>query len=233
LDLKIRQHATDLQPWFPLDGLPVRQSLGRGKRSRQGFVPTEKTTMKRLLVCASLFAAVAVLSAQPAPQPGPPKAPPKSPPATAKATIADKTITINYSSPGVKGRAGHIFTKDGIISHDPTYPVWRAGANGATILETDGGITAGDDLKIPAGKYSLYVDISDPDAWVLIVNKQTGQWGTKYDKAEDLGRVKMIMSKPPALVENLKYTLEALGGNKGKLTLAWENKCATVHFKVQ
>ncbi|MGD0683438.1 MAG: DUF2911 domain-containing protein, partial [Terracidiphilus sp.] len=87
--------------------------------------------MKRLLVCASLFVAVAALSAQPAV----PKAPPKSPPATVTATIAGKAITIKYSSPGVKGRAGQIFTKDGLISHDPTYPVWRAGANSATTLE--------------------------------------------------------------------------------------------------
>jgi hypothetical protein len=187
--------------------------------------------MKRLLVCTSLLFVAATLFAQPAPPPGPPKAPPKSPPATATATIAGKTITINYSSPGVKGRAGHIFTKDGIISHDPTYPVWRAGANGATILETDGGITAGR-LEVPAGKYSLYVDISDPDAWVLIINKQTGQWGTKYDKAEDLGRVKMTMSKPPALVENLKYTITDLGGNKGEIMLSWETHESKVMFVV-
>jgi hypothetical protein len=198
-----------------------------GKCFRQGFVPKEKTTMKRLLVCTSLLFVAATLSAQPAP----PKAPPKSPPATATATIAGKTITINYNSPGVKGRAGHIFTKDGIIGHDPTYPVWRAGANGATILETDGGITAGR-LEVPAGKYTLYVDISDPDAWVLIINKQTGQWGTKYDKAQDLGHVTMTMSRPPSLVENLKYTFEALGGNKGKLTLEWENHSASVLIAV-
>jgi hypothetical protein len=187
--------------------------------------------MKRLLVCASLFVAVAALSAQPAPPPGPPKAPPKSPPATASVTIAGKTITITYSSPGVKGRVGHIFTKDGLISHDPTYPVWRAGANAATLVWTDGGITAGD-LKVPAGKYTLYVDISDPDAWVLIVNRQTGQWGTKYDKTQDLGRVKMTMSKPLATVENLKYTLTDLGGTTGKLTLEWENHSASVLIAV-
>ncbi len=187
--------------------------------------------MKRLLVCASLLVAVTALSAQSAMTPGPPKAPPKSPPATATATIAGKTITITYSSPSVKGRAGHIFNKDGIISHDPTYPVWRAGANGATIVETDGGITAGR-LEVPAGKYTLYVDISDADEWVLIINKQTGQWGTKYDKSEDLGRVKMIMSKPPALVENLKYTITDLGGNKGKLTLEWEYHSASVPIVV-
>jgi hypothetical protein len=176
--------------------------------------------MKRLLLCTSLLAVAATLSAQQ-------KAPPKSPPATASVTIAGKTITINYNSPAVKGRAGHIFTKDGLIGHDPTYPVWRAGANAATKLHTDADITLGG-LAAPKGDYTLFIDLSDPDNWVLIVNKQTGQWGTVYDKAQDLGRVKLTMSTPPSPVENLKYTLTALGGANGQLTLEWENHSASV-----
>jgi hypothetical protein len=187
--------------------------------------------MKRLLVCTSLLVAFAALSAQPAPPPGPPKGPPKSPPATESATIAGKTITINYNSPGVKGRAGHIFTKDGLISTNPGYPVWRAGANAATKLHTEADLMIGS-LMVPKGDYTLFIDISDPDNWVLIVNKQTGQWGLQYDKTQDLGRVTMTMSKPPALVENLKYTITDLGGNKGKLTLEWENHSASVPIVV-
>ena len=183
--------------------------------------------MKRLLVCTSLLFVAATLSAQPAL----PKAPPKSPSATESATIAGKTITINYNSPGVKGRSGHIFTKDGLISTNPGYPVWRAGANAATKLHTDADLTLGG-LKVPKGDYTLFVDIADPDNWVLIVNKQTGQSGLAYDKTQDLGRAKMTMSKPLALVENLKYTLEALGGTTGKLTLEWENHSASVLIAV-
>ncbi|MGD0522130.1 MAG: DUF2911 domain-containing protein [Terracidiphilus sp.] len=184
--------------------------------------------MKRLLVCTTLLVVAATLSAQQTP----PKAPPKSPPATESATIGGKTITISYNSPGVKGRAGKIFTKDGLISKDPTYPVWRAGANAATKLHTEADLSL-DGLAVPKGDYSLYVDISDPDHWMLIVNKQTGQWGTNYDKAQDLGRVEFHTTTLPELVENLKYTIKDLGDNKGTLTLAWENKCATVHIKVQ
>ncbi|MGA2084304.1 MAG: DUF2911 domain-containing protein [Terracidiphilus sp.] len=179
--------------------------------------------MKRLLVCTSFLIAATAFA-----QPGPPK----SPPSTESAVIAGKTITITYSSPGVKGRAGHIFTKDGLISHDPTYPVWRAGANSATKLHTDADLSL-DGLTVPKGDYTLYVDLSDPANWVLVVNKQTGQWGTVYDKAKDLGRVKMSMEKPPALVENLKYMLKDLGGNKGKLSLVWENMCGSVSISVQ
>jgi hypothetical protein len=178
--------------------------------------------MKHLLICTGLLVA-ATLSAQ--------QGPPKSPPATESASIAGKAITITYSSPGVKGRAGHLFGKDGLIGHDPTYPVWRAGANSATKLHTDADLTI-DGLKVPKGDYTLYVDLADPGNWVLIVNKQVGQWGTKYDKTQDLGRVKMTMSKPMAPVENLKYTIVALGGTTGKLSLEWENHSASVLIAV-
>jgi hypothetical protein len=177
--------------------------------------------VKRLLVCTSLLFVATALSAQ--------QGPPKSPPATASAAIAGKTITINYSSPGVNGRADHLFGKDGRIGHDPTYPAWRAGANAATTLHTEAELDLGG-LNVPKGDYTLYVDVADPANWVLIVNKQIGQWGTKYDKSQDLGRVKMFMSKPPALVENLKYTIKDLGGDKGKLILEWENHVASVLF---
>jgi hypothetical protein len=183
--------------------------------------------MKHLLISSSLLIAAATLCAQQAP----PKAPPASPAVTESATIAGKAITIAYCSPGVKGREGHIFTKDGLISTNRGYPVWRAGANAATKLHTDADLAVGD-LKLSKGDYSLFVDISDPDNWVLIVNKQTGQSGLAYDKTQDLGRVKMTMTKPPALVENLKYTITSLGRKTGKLTLEWENHSATVLIAV-
>ena len=83
-------------------------------------------------------------------------------------------------------------------------------------------------LAVPKGDYTLYVNVKDPDAWDLIINKQTGQWGTSYDASQDLGRVKMQMSKPPALIEMLKYTISSAGGNKGTIQLAWEKHIASV-----
>ena len=180
--------------------------------------------MKRLLLCSSLLCVAAALCAQPGP--------PKSPPATESATIGGKTITISYSSPGVKGRAGKLFGKDGRIGQDPTYPVWRAGANEATKLHTDADLDLGG-LIVPKGDYTLYVDLTDPANWVLIVNKQVGKWGTVYDKSQDLGRVKMTMEKPPALVENLKYTVKDNGSGTGTLSLAWENLSGSVSITVK
>ena len=180
--------------------------------------------MKHILVCMGLLlAATAVIAQQ--------KAPPKSPPATASVTVNGKSITITYSSPRVNGREGKIYTKDGLISHDPHYPVWRGGANAATTLKTDADLTIGD-LSVPAGTYTLFVDISDPTNWVLIVNKKNGEWGLAYDSMQDLGKTKMTMSAPPSLVEDLTYTITDNGGGKGTLTLAWENMSASVPIHV-
>jgi hypothetical protein len=149
----------------------------------------------------------------------------QSPPAQATVTVGGKTLTIRYSAPSVRGR--QIFGNGGLLSQDPTYPAWRAGANSATGFHTDATLEfAG--LTVPKGDYTLYVWVKDPEAWDLIVNKQNGQWGLDYDAKQDLGRVKMTMSKPPATVEILKYSLTSQGGAKVNLQLAWEKHIASV-----
>jgi hypothetical protein len=153
-----------------------------------------------------------------------------SPQAQATATIGGKTITIRYSAPSVRGRK--IFGEGGVVSRDPTYPVWRAGANAATTLRTDGDVTIGT-LAVPKGIYSLYVLVKNPDAWELIISKQTGQWGLSYNAGMDLGRVKMTMSKPPMPIETLKYTLTDKGSNSGELRIEWENHIATTPISVK
>ena len=151
---------------------------------------------------------------------------------TESKTLVGKTITIVYSSPKVNGRMGKLFGKGGRIGQDPTYPVWRAGANAATKFHTDADLDVGG-LAVPKGDYTLYVDLTDAAKWQLVINKQTGQWGLTYNKDQDLGRVLMTMAKPAALVEDLKYTLSEEGGNKGSLTLAWETVSASVPITVK
>jgi len=152
-----------------------------------------------------------------------------SPAANTSVTINGKAIRIDYSAPSVRGRK--IFGPGGVISKDPTYPVWRAGANDATSLNTDADLTIGK-LSVPKGKYTLYI-ATDTNPWQLIINKQTGQWGTEYDKAQDLGRVPLTITKPPSPIETYKITLSSTGGNKGKLQLEWENVVAAVDFTVK
>lgn len=152
----------------------------------------------------------------------------QSPPAQASASIGGKKITIKYSAPSVRGRK--VFGDGGVISKDPNYPVWRAGANSSTTLTTEGNLDIGG-LKVPAGTYSVFVLLGPK--WKLIVNKQTGQWGLEYHQDQDLGRVDMNMSKPPSPVETFKITLDSTGAKTGKLTLAWADVSASVPITVQ
>ena len=154
----------------------------------------------------------------------------QSPLTQATVSIGGKSLAIKYSAPSVRGRK--IFTPGGVISQDPTYPIWRAGANEATAFHTDADLDVAG-LRVPKGNYTLWVSIKDPEAWELIINKQTGQWGLTYRPEQDLGRVKMSMSKPPASIERMKFTLSDLGGNKGKLQLEWENHIASVPITVK
>jgi hypothetical protein len=150
----------------------------------------------------------------------------QSPPARATATIAGKSVSIQYSAPSVRGRK--IFGDGGLLSRDPTYPIWRAGANAATTLKTEGALDVGG-INVPAGAYTLYVDVKNPDQWELVVSKATGQWGLTYPgPSSDLGRAKMTMTIPPQPVEQLKYTITDKGNGVGELQLAWERHVGTV-----
>ncbi len=181
--------------------------------------------LQSILTCAvAVTVAVSLVWAQP-----PAKKQPASPPADTSVTIAGKTLTIKYSAPSVRGR--QMFGPGGVISKDSTYPVWRAGANSATAFHTDADLDI-KGLAVPKGDYTIYAKV-DAQPWLLIINKQTGQWGLTYNQSQDLGRVPMDMSKPPAPIETCKITLSSTGANTGKLQVEFENYIASVPFTVK
>jgi hypothetical protein len=143
-----------------------------------------------------------------------------SPPASAQCKFADgKTISVDYSSPRAKGRK--IF--GGLVPFDKE---WRTGANDATTFVTTADLTIGGNA-VPAGKYTMYT-IPGEKGWKLIINKQTGQWGTDYDEKQDLLRANMSVSTVPA-VENFTISFHEMG--KGcHLYLDWETTRAAVEI---
>jgi hypothetical protein len=147
-----------------------------------------------------------------------------SPAATATGKVNDANISINYSSPGVKGRS--IWGTNLV----PYGKVWRAGANAATLFETDKDIKV-EGKTLPAGKYSLYA-IAGENEWVIIFNSATGQWGvtrggeTTEDPAKDVLRVTVKPRKSSAFNERMSYTVY-----NGEMVLAWENLEVPVSIK--
>ena len=145
---------------------------------------------------------------------------PASPPGTATFTFADgKTITIDYSRPSMRGRK--IF--GGLV---PYGQVWRTGANSATSLKTDVALTIGG-ASVPAGNYTLYT-IPDEKSWKLIINKETGQWGTEYSEKDDLARVEMKVSKNASPTEQFTIAFDQTGANAAVLKLDWADTTAKV-----
>ena len=136
--------------------------------------------------------------------------------ATGKAGKA--TITIDYSSPAVKGRKVY-----GDLV--PYGKIWRAGANEATIFEIDSDVKV-EGQALAKGKYGLFA-IPGETEWTIVFNKTWNQWGSyRYKQEEDVLRVKVASKKTAQPVENLTYSIEG-----GKVYLRWEN--TEVAFRVE
>lgn len=133
-------------------------------------------------------------------------------------------VLIDYGRPAVRERTVWAGT---LVPFDS---VWRAGANDATHLFTTRPLTIGT-LTLAPGQYTLWVQHTR-SATYLIVNAQTGQWGTQYDASKDVGRVAMTLTALPQPVELLQYRLTAQGPTRGVLELAWGPSVASVPFTV-
>ena len=136
-----------------------------------------------------------------------------SPPATADVTLNGKDITIHYNAPSLRGRKM-------IGGEDPYGKVWRTGANPATTLITKANLKIGT-LDVPAGTYTIYT-LPNPDTWLLIINKQTGQWGTVYNENQDLGRTPMKNNTLSSPQEKMSISFENTKGNSTELHVKWD-----------
>ena len=171
---------------------------------------------KFALLTVLLFTAATLTSAQMAQD----KSKRPSPPASAQCKFSDgKTVTIDYSSPRMKGRK--IF--GGLV---PSGEVWRTGANEATKFATDTNVNVGG-TDVPAGSYTIFT-VPNTDKWVLIISKKAGEWGIPYKyEADELARVDMSVSRISAPVENFTIAFDQ-AGNKCTLRMEWENTRASV-----
>jgi hypothetical protein len=133
-------------------------------------------------------------------------------------------VVIDYGRPLVRERTVWGGT---LVPFDS---VWRAGANDATHLFTTRTLTIGT-LTIAPGMYTLWVQHTRTGTF-LIVNKQTGQWGTQYDATQDLGRIPMALAATPSHVEQFTVSVRALGPARGVIDMAWGPSVASVPFGV-
>lgn len=143
---------------------------------------------------------------------------------TVRASVGGAALWIDYGRPAKRGRV--IFGSTVV----PWNEVWRTGANAATQLRTDRDLVMGG-VTIPAGFYTLWT-LPSPTGWKLIVNQQTGQWGTDYHADRDLVRIDLPVSTLATPVERFTITMET-SGQGGSLVLEWDNTRASLPFTVR
>ncbi len=138
------------------------------------------------------------------------------------------TIKIDYGQPHARGRM-----VEGALKADLD-TVWRLGANSATTLTTGTDLVIGG-ATVPKGAYSLYARTSSRGGWKLIINKNTGQWGTEYAKAQDLATVDLASKVLPVSMESFVITLvpAADGAPRGDLRIVWGTREFTTTWSVK
>lgn len=136
-----------------------------------------------------------------------------SPKAKVTQTVGLTDISINYSSPGVKGRT----IWGALVPYDQ---VWRAGANDATQIIFSRDVTIAG-TAVAAGSYGFYV-IPGHSKWTLILNRDANAFGAfQYDKSKDVVRVEVQPQAIP-LRERLAYLVTDFNDDAASISLEWE-----------
>jgi hypothetical protein len=170
--------------------------------------------IKKLLLCAGIWAACYTTNAQQLRTPAP------SPSQTIKQDFGLSSIELNYSRPGMKGRKvfGDLV---------PFGKVWRTGANSATTLTFGDEVVIGG-TKIPAGKYGL-LSIPDKDAWTLIITKQTDVTSpTAYKPEMDVVRVNVKPTTAANAMETFTMQFQNVKSNSVELNIGWDKTMVTL-----
>jgi hypothetical protein len=128
---------------------------------------------------------------------------------TARAALNNATVWIDYGRPSKRGR-------DIWGALVPFDTAWRMGANAATQLKTDRELVLGG-VTVPAGMYSLFL-LPTKGGATLLVNSQTGQWGTAWDPAKDVYRIPLVRRDEFPTVEE-RFTIRFIAN---RLELHWD-----------
>ena len=170
---------------------------------------------------------------------------PASPEGTASTQIGDAWIDITYSRPILRGR-------NGIFGSGEEYgqtllaggPVWRAGANVTTRINTEADLTIAGST-VPAGEYSLFIDLKD-GAWTAIISKQGYMetfdrakmaegltWGAYgYNPEHDVVRAPMMTSTEEFSIDQMTILFSGVSDAGGAIVVMWDNQMGVLPFGV-
>jgi hypothetical protein len=149
---------------------------------------------------------------------------PPSPAANVSVSSAGASFEVDYSRPAKRGR--EVWGGE-LVPYDA---VWRTGANAATVFSTDRDLDIGG-TSVPAGEYTLWTTFTAESAH-LIINEQTGQWGTAYDASQDLAHIAMMREDMDELAERFTIAIDPTDTG-GVLRLRWDRSQFSVPMTVR
>ena len=150
------------------------------------------------------------------------RTPRPSPDATVTQYVGITKITIDYSSPGVKGRKiwGELV---------PYGEIWRTGANEVTSITFDDPVKI-NGSELPAGTYGIHT-IPGENEWEIIFSKDTEIDGSSnYDPSKDALRIK-VKPEEHHFMERMTFLFADVTENSVNVNLVWEN--LMVSFKLE
>src|SRR5882672_3923363 len=159
-----------------------------------------------------VIAAAALLSRAAAAQPAI-ETPAPSPKARVEQRVGITDVSIDYSSPGVKGRK--IWGE--VVPYDK---VWRAGANAPTKLTVSRDFALGG-TQVKAGSYSVFVT-PGKKTWTVALNTDLTATQDSHDDKNDVAHVAVTPAALPALRERLIYVFSDMQDDRTNLDLEWE-----------
>jgi hypothetical protein len=187
----------------------------------------------RLVMVAAVVAIPALAAAQRAPRDNP------------SVSVDGKKVAVEYGRGSLKGRT----IKD-LLAQLPADRVWRAGVDQVTTFSTDGDVLVGG-MKVPAGKYSVYVHAPENGEWSLLLNSDPGVplktifagappamadalWprldGYEKVKDKEVARAPLRSGKTAAPVEQFEVAL-APNGSGATMTLSWGDQTWSTDIK--
>lgn len=173
-----------------------------------------KNTIK-LLVAGAMALQLSTANAQlQLPQP--------SPKASVMQQVGLTDITVDYSSPAVKGRT--IWGE--LVSYDK---VWRAGANAATKITFSKDVTISG-TNVAKGTYSIFM-IPGKSEWTIAINKDVNASEASYKESDDVVRIKAT-PKTTENHERLSYTFTDYSEEGTTVNMEWEKTRVSFNVNV-
>jgi hypothetical protein len=150
------------------------------------------------------------------------RTPRPSPDATISQYVGITKITVDYSSPGVKGRTiwGELV---------PYGKIWRTGANEVTSITFSTPVKVNGN-ELLAGTYGIHT-IPGENEWEIIFSNDTKvDDPMTYDMNKDALRIKVKPESNP-FTERMAFTITDMTDNSANVNLIWEK--LKVPFKVE